>query len=623
MGKINLDAFKEDSHNSGTCAQTSEDKKQQCLKRVEVRKELIGKVSNAAEALKELQLTHMAAKLVQLAASTRRNSFSVAFVGEFSHGKSTLINSLLDQEMLPVGDLPTTAMLTRIITGEKEEIIVTDRSGKPTLRLPLSQESWTGLTADVDEGTKVNEGMQGIVTITTPNKWLKTCAINILDTPGANDGSKNRDVEISRALLATDGAIICMDVQRGVLESQKAFIRDKILSAKVPFVAIALTHLDVIAPERRERQILYIVAELKRMNANVPVLIPSEVNVPSLKGVQIVTGINSLRSMLASWATSPDRCDRMEEWLKANVRGVLALASEALIERKEVLAANDADRQKLVIEKKGEITAHHEAWEKLRAELEVRCNETNKEYMRRLAHEKKNVEEAMLYYAETMPDPGKWYRQHYAYQLSNRMSASIVSLDNYVTERARADFEWLNRELAKSFKTQAERDSKVWGKTEEKSDYVHTAAPELADISGMQQKSGTVTAFVASGGALLGSILFGVGGLIGSVGAGTAARFIAKRKIDNAIDKDRSVLMDYIKDDVGKVLSEATFDSSNRIRLLYSDMLAAALKSESLWMKTQHELIEMASRPSAEASAKALAELDGKISLLAELSETL
>ncbi len=623
MGKINLDALKEDSHNSETCAQHSEEKKQQCQKRAEVRRELIGKVSAVAEALKELQLTHLAAKVVQLAASTRRNSFSVAFVGEFSHGKSTLINNLLKQEMLPVGNLPTTAMLTRIITGEKEEIIVADRSGKPKLRLPFSQESWVGLTADADEDIKVTEGMQGIVTITTHNKWLKTCGINILDTPGANDGSKNRDMEISRALMATDAAIICMDVQRGVLESQKAFIRDKILSAKVPFVAVALTHLDVIAPERRERQILYIIAELKSMNANVPVLIPSDVNVPSVKGLQIVTGIKALRSVLASWASNPDRSARIEEWLKANVRGVLKLATEALTERKEVLVAKDADRQKYIVGKKGEITACHEAWEKLRIELEVRCNETNKEYIRRLAHEKKNVEKAMLYNIETMSDPGKWYRQHYAYQLSNRMSASIVSLDNYVTERARADFEWLNREIAKNFKTQAERDSMVWGKTEEKSDYVHTAAPKLSDISGMQQTSGMVTAFVASGGALLGSLLFGVGGLIGSVGAGTAARFITKKKIDRAIDKDRSILMDYIRDDVGKVLSEVTFDSSNRIRLLYSDMLTAAFKSEALWMKTQHELIEMASRPTAEASDKAVAELDKKISHLAELSETL
>lgn len=623
MGKINLDALKEDSHNSETCAQHSEEKKQQCQKRAEVRRELIGKVSAVAEALKELQLTHLAAKVVQLAASTRRNSFSVAFVGEFSHGKSTLINNLLEQEMLPVGNLPTTAMLTRIITGEKEEIIVADRSGKPKLRLPFSQESWVGLTADADEDIKVTEGMQGIVTITTHNKWLKTCGINILDTPGANAGSKNRDMEISRALMATDAAIICMDVQRGVLESQKAFIRDKILSAKVPFVAVALTHLDVIAPERRERQILYIIAELKSMNANVPVLIPSDVNVPSVKGLQIVTGIKALRSVLASWASNPDRSARIEEWLKANVRGVLKLATEALTERKEVLVAKDADRQKYIVGKKGEITACHEAWEKLRIELEVRCNETNKEYIRRLAHEKKNVEKAMLYNIETMSDPGKWYRQHYAYQLSNRMSASIVSLDNYVTERARADFEWLNREIAKNFKTQAERDSMVWGKTEEKSDYVHTAAPKLSDISGMQQTSGMVTAFVASGGALLGSLLFGVGGLIGSVGAGTAARFITKKKIDRAIDKDRSILMDYIRDDVGKVLSEVTFDSSNRIRLLYSDMLTAAFKSEALWMKTQHELIEMASRPTAEASDKAVAELDKKISHLAELSETL
>jgi ribosome biogenesis GTPase A len=45
-------------------------------------------------------------------------TFSVAVAGEFSRGKSTLINRLLGADLLPVGDLPTTALLTHVRHGQ-------------------------------------------------------------------------------------------------------------------------------------------------------------------------------------------------------------------------------------------------------------------------------------------------------------------------------------------------------------------------------------------------------------------------------------------------------------------------------------------------------------------------
>lgn len=45
------------------------------------------------------------------------NSFSVAIVGEFKRGKSTLINALLGKDILPSDILPTTATLNRVTYG--------------------------------------------------------------------------------------------------------------------------------------------------------------------------------------------------------------------------------------------------------------------------------------------------------------------------------------------------------------------------------------------------------------------------------------------------------------------------------------------------------------------------
>ena len=45
----------------------------------------------------------------------------VAFVGEFSHGKSQVINSLLGDSVLPATTTPTTRVLTEVAYGDAPE----------------------------------------------------------------------------------------------------------------------------------------------------------------------------------------------------------------------------------------------------------------------------------------------------------------------------------------------------------------------------------------------------------------------------------------------------------------------------------------------------------------------
>src|SRR5690554_4441188 len=43
---------------------------------------------------------------------------SVVVLGEFNHGKSTVVNALLGEEILPTGITPTTAVITHLVYGE-------------------------------------------------------------------------------------------------------------------------------------------------------------------------------------------------------------------------------------------------------------------------------------------------------------------------------------------------------------------------------------------------------------------------------------------------------------------------------------------------------------------------
>lgn len=583
---------------------------------------LLEEIKKIAATLRRVDLVGLADKTLELVRATARDRFAVAFVGEFSHGKSTLINRLLDCELLPTDDLPTTAMLTRITYGREGNITVLSTSGKKLKILPLKPSSWEGLTVCDSEGNQNEETPRNLLKVTVDNPWLRSTRIDILDTPGANDGSAERDQEISRALMATDGAVLCLDAQKGIMETQAAFIRDRLLAPRIPFMVLAITHMDLIEESRRERQLSFIMASLKKLNVDMPVVITNDVSLPSNRYASLV-GIEKLRALLARWSVNPERNRRLGSWLAANVSNVLALGTEALKQQRQLIEVEGEERQKLIVEQQGAVTALHEEWEKLRREMETRCEECRKDFERRLNHEQNKILQGMRHRLESVPDPAKWYSQHYAYEIANRVSASIITLDNAVTENARNDFDWLNRELMRSYKAGIERDNKTWSRTEAPSCYVHGNGPDLGDISRIENRNVKINAAATAAGGVLGALLFGVGGLIGSVGASTATRFLTRRKVDEEIGRARQALDEFMPGDIEKIMREATVDSERRIRLIYSDIVRAARQSEGTWMQTRHAMIAEAARPDEESREKRIADIDDRIATLETLSQQL
>lgn len=597
--------------------------------RSEIRKDLIQEVKNAVDVLNELGLPQLANQILSFVKRTTQSCFSVSVVGEFNHGKSTLINKLLGREVMPTDTLPTTALLTKISYGKEECIRVLDLTGKAKHTLPLTDKSWDNLVAYKENGeigiNKENDQF-GFISVYIANEWLRNAGINLLDTPGANDGSKDRDMEISRALMETDGAILCVDAQKGLMETQRAFIKDRLLGTKVPFMALAITHLDLIPKENRDRQVAYIMGVLKGMKIEMPVFITNEVEMPS-NMFEDKIGVEKLQSIIGRWSANTERTDRLATWLAANTCRILALAQHGLADQRQLLESKGEEREKKITERKAAIASMNAQWETIRKELEQRSNDCKAAFDRRYEHESRSIIEAMQNRIETVPNPKQWYEKSYRYELGNRLTAALISLDNVVTENARNDFEWLNKQLIKQFKITAERNSEIWKRTEGSSYYSHCKAPEMIDPKEISRKEGYKT----SGAVILGSIIAGTlltggvggfvgGGIIGSVGVGTIMRHLSEKKLAEHLEKIREQLRDYIQSDIPAILQEATVNSANRIRLVYNDMVAGAYQCESNWIKTQYDLIDQAAKPSDEAYEKALENADGKIHKVETLS---
>ena len=622
MGKINMKGLSS-FNNPQVVEEDKTQAKENSISRVEVRKALIQDVKNAAETLNELGLQQLGNQVIGLVKHTLRSRFSVSFVGEFNHGKSTLINKLLGRDILPTGTLPTTALLTQITSGNDDSIKVLNRLGKEVNTLPLTYASWEELVAYKENGEMgfdKGENDAAFVRLTLKDDWINKYAIDILDTPGANDGSKDRDKEISRALMVTDGAVLCVDAQKGLMETQRAFIKDRLLGTKIPYIALAITHLDLISMENRDRMVAYIMGILKGMKIEMPVFIVNEVEMPS-DMFEDKVGIDKLKDLIVRWSKNPNRADKLESWLAVNVCHVLDMATKGITGQRKILEAKDADRKVMLVENKAAIIEMNKHWEDLRGEIKKRCEACKAAFAHRYDHEVRTILADMEYRISVAPDPKKWYEKSYRYELSNRLTASLISLDNVVTENARNDFEWLNRQMLKQFKINAERDPEMWKRTEETSFYSHKESPDMEDLGDVRKKENYKTgAAVIVSSVVLGILTGGIGGgIVGSVGVGTLMRQINEKNLSGIAEQMREQLREYIKSDIPNVLHDATTDCEHRIEYIYRDILAGAHQTESNWTKMQYNLIDQASKPSEDACKKALENIDIKLSKIKEI----
>lgn len=102
---------------------------------------------------------------------------AVAVVGEFSTGKSTFINAVLGNRLLPAKYVPTTKQLMRIShSDEKGKVSIPD-DARPCDPLPTSPEAITELAKT---GAPLN------ITTPIPSPWSD---LVIYDTPGVNDAT--------------------------------------------------------------------------------------------------------------------------------------------------------------------------------------------------------------------------------------------------------------------------------------------------------------------------------------------------------------------------------------------------------------------------------------------------
>lgn len=156
---------------------------------------------------------------------SRERVFRVAIAGEFSTGKSTLINALLGKALLPTALEACTAVVTRIRRAEADEepgVLVTfSRSGtrrvaEEALRSSLTFQGQAGDDLPVE------------AEVLLPAGTFLDHGIEIVDTPGVNDPEARGEQVTLGFLPKADAIIFVTHAARAFKESEIDFLRDRV-----------------------------------------------------------------------------------------------------------------------------------------------------------------------------------------------------------------------------------------------------------------------------------------------------------------------------------------------------------------------------------------------------------
>ncbi len=168
---------------------------------------------------------------------TENEQLEVAVLGQFKAGKSSLINSLLHEDVLPVGVLPVTAVITRLAYGPERSATVEKLNGEVT-KIPLSDVEFF----ITEKENPANSKEVRLVDIRLPQQNLRN--LRFIDTPGLGSIFKHNTAVTKNWYKNIAAALVVVSAVQPLSENDLELIRAAIEQS--PEVALILSKSDLL-----------------------------------------------------------------------------------------------------------------------------------------------------------------------------------------------------------------------------------------------------------------------------------------------------------------------------------------------------------------------------------------
>ena len=206
--------------------------------------DMVGDLKKLSEHSKTMKLDGNASAIDEVVRRLSEDTFTVAVVGEFKRGKSTLINALLEKAVLPADVVPCTATLNRVMYSVTPFVRIEFFDGR-TEDIGIDK-----LTEYVTKQTPESERTAKTVKMATVYYPINYCknGVTIVDTPGLNDDEAMTSVTMS-VLPTVDAAIMVMMAGSPFSQYECDFLENKIIASDLGRVMFVVTGIDLYDEE--------------------------------------------------------------------------------------------------------------------------------------------------------------------------------------------------------------------------------------------------------------------------------------------------------------------------------------------------------------------------------------
>lgn len=257
----------------------------------EKKDELVGLIRESSSIIDDISLAQYAEGLRQLGQKVDNDTFKIQIVGTFKNGKSTFINALLGEDILPTKALPCTSVINEIKYGESKKAILNFRNPLPETLLSdiptatlnhmkahgmkdvppmeieydrISDYVTIPLDGDPDEISLKSPYLS--VELFYPSPLLKE-GVEIIDSPGLNENDERTAVTLEY-LDKADAIIFLLDATHACAKDEMDTIEDILVPKGFDDMFFVVNRFDMIPQRERAETKRFVENKVKQYTTN-------------------------------------------------------------------------------------------------------------------------------------------------------------------------------------------------------------------------------------------------------------------------------------------------------------------------------------------------------------------
>ena len=248
-------------------------------------------LADASDVSGKLSMTQFGSTLRTLSEKVHDDVFRVLIVGTFKNGKSTFINSLLGEEILPAYSLPATAVINEVKYGKERRAVLHFRdplpaqlpselpervkkhlaecgSGPlPPIEIPFDEiEDYAVIPMGKDPKEMLLESPYEKIELFWPLELLKN-GVEIIDSPGLNEHATRTKVTMNY-LSKADAIVLVLNATALCSADEMSFIEHDLAGQGFTDPFILVNRFDCISERERPMMRDYAHAKLDEYTTN-------------------------------------------------------------------------------------------------------------------------------------------------------------------------------------------------------------------------------------------------------------------------------------------------------------------------------------------------------------------